>query len=107
MRTFKSRQGFTLIELLVVISIIAILASMLIPAIGMVRNGANVQANAKSMNGIVGARSINYTSEYGGFPHGSNGAGQDDAASMGTGTPLQTRTPPPSVHLRADACLSS
>lgn len=61
-------KGFTLIELLVVISIIAILAGMLLPVIGVVREMARQAQCGKNQSQIVGAMVAYSTSEETGWP---------------------------------------
>jgi prepilin-type N-terminal cleavage/methylation domain-containing protein/prepilin-type processing-associated H-X9-DG protein len=56
------KRAFTLIELLVVISIIAVLAAMLLPAVGLVRDAARM-SNCGSNLRQVGVASLTYAEE--------------------------------------------
>jgi len=60
------KRGFTLIELLVVVSIIAVLASLLLPAIGIVRDAARMTSCASNLR-QVSVASLTYAEEHEGI----------------------------------------
>src|SRR5260370_5454107 len=70
--TRKARQAFTLVELLVVIGIIALLISILLPALSKARSAANTLACAANIHSILQGMHI-YASQNGGaFPGSVN-----------------------------------
>lgn len=68
---FQKLRAFTLIELLVVISIIAILAGLILPAIGHAKTQAKVQQARVEIGQLLNAIK-NYESQYNIFPTSSN-----------------------------------
>jgi prepilin-type N-terminal cleavage/methylation domain-containing protein/prepilin-type processing-associated H-X9-DG protein len=69
------RHGFTLIELLVVISIIAVLASMLLPAIGLIRDLAMATRCGSNLR-TLGQANLAYSNDFEGLvcPNRTNAA---------------------------------
>jgi prepilin-type N-terminal cleavage/methylation domain-containing protein/prepilin-type processing-associated H-X9-DG protein len=77
----KSDKGFTLVELLVVIGIIALLISILLPALGKARDAANTVKCAANLH-AVGAGFANYITNYKGYLPPSNVYRPDESGAV-------------------------
>jgi len=80
-RLNTNRRGFTLIELLVVISIIAVLAALLFPAINAAMKRADITRAKTEMNNIKTAI-LSYYKDYGFMPAPGRNGSQDSDYGM-------------------------
>ena len=71
MKRIRNIRSFTLIELLIVISIIAILAAMLLPALNSARKKAQ-SASCLSKHKQIGIGILMYVNDYEYYPIASN-----------------------------------
>lgn len=85
-RVPKYRSGFTLIELLVVIAIIAVLAAMLLPALGRAREAANRTACINNLRQIVVAATMYAGDNDDNLPLGNYGGQQGCTDKAGGGS---------------------
>lgn len=76
------KRGFTLIELLVTVGIIAILAGMLMPVLGVARRQGNI-TNTKVLLRKIDAALIVFRNEVGGFPYASDTASTNFSNHLG------------------------
>ncbi len=98
----KSRKrGFTLVELLVVIGIIALLVSLLLPALNKARQAAQTVACLANLRSCGQAMQM-YASQYKGFIPGSgNTSGRHLWKSVGGKAVIETTVPPINVNTYA------
>jgi prepilin-type N-terminal cleavage/methylation domain-containing protein len=89
MRYASSRRGFTLIELLTVIAIIAVLAAILFPLAGTVREQARASDCMSKLHQLWVSASV-YKQDEGAFPPALMGYAENPDGSYyaGTGTPV-------------------
>lgn len=82
----RFKEAFTLIELLMVIAIIGILAGLLIPVVGLVKENANIAASKTQLSGYVNAIGL-FKGEYNYYPFPEAFADDEGA---GGGAPISS-----------------